>query len=296
MLFLATAAPVKAAHVIIDSAPSDPTAHATLILGIMAIGIALITLLAVLRQIWLAKETLKATNADLDLTQAQLKETQQASEQTRQALALTQQQVEMSRQEAIAVVRRTAPRVVGEVRETESGGIPFRALYVSNKGGGIANYVTVSGMTPHYQNASYKMVSAAEHIIQVLAVNETRSVFELSFPPGSYAQYVRIRYLDVFGNKYITEYRSINEGLQFPIFREPWLGKEYGFQRPGKWSGEVTWEVEHYERYEGFVDEPVEKPGPVDTNAPREAEEPNDLELYVSGAAEDGDRTPPGMP
>lgn len=295
MLFISAATPIDAAHVIVDSVPPDPSGHATLMLSFIALGVALITLFAVLRQIWLAKETLKATIADLEITRAQLAETQQASEQTRHALALTQQQVELSRQEAIAVVRRTAPRVVAEVREETAGEIPYRGLFVSNKGGGIANYVTVSGMTPQFQNASYKMVSAAENVIQVLAVNETRYVFELSFPKGSYAQNVRIRYLDVFGNKYITEYRSINEGLQFPIFREPWLGKDYGFPCPEKSSAEVSWPVEHYERHEDFVDERVESRGPLDANTSREAEAPNDIELYVSRAVEDGDRRP-GIP
>lgn len=140
------------------------------------------------------------------------------------------------------------------------------------------------------------MVQAAEHVIQVLAVNEERYVFGLSFPTGSYARNVRVRYLDVLGNKYITEYRAVNEGLQFPIFREPWLGEEYGFLRPEKSSAEVSWPVEHYERHEDFVDEPVEQQGPIDPNGPRDAEEPNDLELLIGGAAEDGDRMPPDMP
>lgn len=295
MQLIAASDPLKAAHVIVDSAPADPTAHVTLILGCIAVGIALITLVAIGWQIWLAKETLKATNQDLDLTRAQLTETQQASEQTRQALALTQQQVELSQREAVAVVRRTAPRVIAEVREETTEGIPYRALFVANKGGGIASNVIVSGLTPDH-NGTNKVVSAAEHVIQVLAVNEERDVFNLSFPIGTYAQFVRVRYLDVFGNKYITEYRSINEHLHAPVFREPWLGRDYGFPPPEKSSAEVTWPVEHYERHDDFMDEPVENPGPVDPNAPREADEPNDLELLIDGAGEDGDRMPPAMP
>ena len=62
----------------------------------------------------------------------------------------------------------------------------------------------------------------------------------------------------MLGNTYITEYRSINEDLCFPVMRVPWLGSDYGFERPEKCSDEVTWAVEHYERYPGFFDEPVE--------------------------------------
>jgi hypothetical protein len=157
-----------------------------------------------------------------------------------------------SRQEDIAAVRRTAPRVVAEVRAEYEDSVPFRMLYVSNNGGGTAYNVTVSGMTPE--------VSAAEHVIQTLAVDEARYVFGLSYPAQTYARNVRVRYLDVFGNKYITEYRSINEGELFPIFREPWLGKDDGFAPPEKSSAEVSWPIENYERHEGFVEELVENP------------------------------------
>jgi hypothetical protein len=164
-----------------------------------------------------------------------------------------------SGQEAIAAIRRAAPRVVAEVRAEDEDGIPFRMLYVANVGGGVAYNVTVSGMT-HYRNDSYTTVSAAEHVIAVLAVNEARYVFGLTYPSQSYARNVRVRYVDVLGNKYITEYRSINEGQLFPIFREPWLGKDDGFPAPEKSSAEVSWPIEEYERRQGFVDELVENP------------------------------------
>jgi hypothetical protein len=168
--------------------------------------------------------------------------------------------VEPSPQEAIAAIRRAAPRVVAEVRAEDEDNIPFRMLYVANVGGGIACNVTVSGMTPDYKSGSYKAVSAVEHVIQVLAVNEARYVFGLTYPSQAYARNVRLRYADIFGNKYITEYRSIDEGQLFPIFREPWLGKDDGLPAPEKSSAEVSWPIEEYERHEGFVDEPVENP------------------------------------
>lgn len=160
----------------------------------------------------------------------------------------------------VAIVRRMAPRVVAEVRAEYEDNVPFRLLYVSNSGGGTAYDVTISGMTPDHGSDSYTTVPAAEHVIKVLAVNESRYVFGLTFPSQSYARNVRVRYSDGFGNKYITEYRSIDEGQLLPIFREPWLGKSHGFPAPEKNSAEVSWPIEPYERHEGFVDEPVENP------------------------------------
>lgn len=160
----------------------------------------------------------------------------------------------------IAIVRRTAPRVVAEVRAEYEDNVPFRMLYVSNGGSGTAYDVTISGMTPDYRGDSYTTVSATGCVIKVLAVNESRYVFGLTFPNQTYARNVRVRYLDGFGNKYITEYRTIEEGQLRPLFREPWLGKNHGFPPPEKSSAEVSWPVEPYERHEGFVDELAEEP------------------------------------
>ncbi|HEY8298016.1 MAG TPA: hypothetical protein VIG32_08355 [Candidatus Baltobacteraceae bacterium] len=79
----------------------------------------------------------------------------------------------------------------------------------------------------------------------------------LSTPPG-YCQKIRIRASDVLGNKYITEYLSLGASLAYPVFREPWLGKDI-VPRPARCSNEVSWEVEHFERRIGAPDEPVEK-------------------------------------
>jgi hypothetical protein len=154
----------------------------------------------------------------------------------------------LTKARAIAAVRRAAPRVVAEVRAEYEDNIPFRMLYVANEGDGIAYNLTVSALIPDDTNASYTIVPAAEHGIEALGVNEARYVFGLSFPARSYARNVRLRYLDAFGNKYITEYRSIDEAQLLPIFREPWLGREYGFASPQKSSAEVSWPVENYER------------------------------------------------
>jgi hypothetical protein len=242
--------------------------------------VSVVTLLAVFYQIWLARRTLDATNDELKLSNTQLAEAQRASEQTRQALALTQQQIELSRQDAVAAVRRAAPRVVAEIRDEPFEKVPCRSLIVINKGGGTASYVTMAGLTP--KDGGLEFHPAAGNVVQALAAGEERyTKIRLSYPTGSYAQNIRIRYLDAFGNKYITEYRSMNETLEFPIFREPWLGEQFGFPRPTKCSDRVTWEVEHYERYPGFFDEPVDEAPPADVEG---AEQPTEVELLSSEA------------
>ena len=102
--------------------------------------------------------------------------------------------------------------MIAEVRADYEDNVPFRLLYVSNIGAGAAYNVTVSGTIPDERNAS--------STIPVLAANEARYAFGLSYPAQEYARNVSVRYADVSGNEYITEYRSIDEGQLFPIFRE----------------------------------------------------------------------------
>lgn len=279
MISIATlfAASAAAAHVIVDAVPTDAVTIASFRIAVVAIVVSLITLAAVLFQIWLAKRTLDATNDELKLSNAQLAEAQKASEQTRQALALTQEQIELSRQDAVTAVRRAAPRVVAEIRDETFENVPCRSLVVINKGGGTASYVTISGLTP--KDGGLEFHPAAGNVVQALAVGEERyTKIGLPYPTGSYARNIRIRYLDAFGNKYITEYLSMNEDLGFPIFREPWLGEQFGFPRPTKCSDRVTWEVEHYERYPGFFDEPVDEAPPAEVEG---AEQPTEFELLA---------------
>lgn len=257
-------------HVVVDAIPTDA-------LAVAAVVVSVVTLLAVFYQIWLARRTLDATNNELKLSNAQLGEAQKASEQTRQALALTQQQIELSRQDAVSAIRRAAPRVVAEIRDETFEDVPRRSLVVMNKGGGTASYVTVSGLTP--KDGGLEFNPAAGNVVQALAAGEERyTKIGLPYPTGSYAQKIRIRYLDAFGNKYITEYRSINEELAFPTYREPWLGEQFGFPRPEKWSDRVTWEVEHYERYPGFLDEPVDDTPTAEVEG---AEQPTEFDLLA---------------
>jgi hypothetical protein len=246
---LTIAAPIPTAHVIVDGSPRDPAA-------VVALTIGLVTLIAVGIQIHLAWKTLRSTNRELRLAKEQLEQTKKATEQTAQALLLTRDQVRLAQSEAVASIRRTAPQVVAEVRD-EDLQIPQRTLYVINKGNGAARYVTVSGMTPG-TDKTYEIRSAAGHVVQTLAPGEERAVMTLAYPTGSYAQNIRVRYEDIFGCRYITEYQSINEGLSYPVFREPWIGRDFGLRRPTKWSGEVSWPVEHYERLPNVPDELVE--------------------------------------
>jgi hypothetical protein len=257
-------------HVVVDAIPTDA-------LAVAAVVVSVATLLAVFYQIWLARRTLDATNDELKLSMAQLAEAQHASEQTRLALVLTQRQIELSRQDAVAAVRRAAPRVVAEIRDETFENVPRRSLVVINKGGGTASYVTISGLTP--KDGGLEFHPAAGNVVQALAAGEEGyTKIGLPYPTGSYAQKIRIRYLDAFGNKYITEYRSMNEGLEFPTFREPWLGEQFGFPRPEKCSGRVTWEVEHYERYPGFFDEPVDEASLAEVEG---TEQPTEFELLA---------------
>jgi hypothetical protein len=103
------AASGTAAHVVVDAVPTDAVTLASFRVAVVAIIVSVVTLAAVLFQIWLAKRTLDATKGELRLSNAQLAEAQKASEQTRQALALTQQQIELSRQDAVSAIRRAAP-------------------------------------------------------------------------------------------------------------------------------------------------------------------------------------------
>ena len=266
-----------APHVVVDAIPTDA-------LAVAAVVVSVATLFAVFYQIWLARRTLDATNDELKLSNAQLAEAQKASEQTRQALVLTQQQIELSRQDAVAAVRRAAPRVVGEIRDETIENVSRRSLVVINKGGGTASYVTISGLTPKFAGG-LEIQPAAGNVVQALAAGEERyTKIDLAYPAGSYAQKIRIRCLDAFGNKYITEYRSMNEDLSFPTFREPWLGEQFGFPRPEKCSDRVTWEVEHYERYPGFFDEPVDEAPPAQVEG---AEQPTEFELLAGAGSVD---------
>jgi hypothetical protein len=166
---------------------------------------------------------------------------------------------------------------VAEIRDETFENVPRRSLVVINKGGGTASYVTISGLTP--KDGGLEFHPAAENVVQALAAGEERyTKIGLPYPTGSYAQKIRIRYLDAFGNKYITEYRSMNEGLEFPTFREPWLGEQFGFPRPEKCSDRVTWDVEHYEHYPGFFDEPVDEAPPAEVEG---AEQPTEFELLA---------------
>jgi hypothetical protein len=80
----------------------------------------------------------------------------------------------------VSAVRPAAPRVVAEVRADDEDGVPFRMLYVSNIGAGSAYNVTVSGTLPDARNASSS--------IKVLAANEARYAFGLSYPAQEYAR------------------------------------------------------------------------------------------------------------
>ncbi len=246
--------------VIVDKLPSPAPDHFAvtgLHLAEAALVVSLITLFGVLIQIWLARrtldvtneeltltrETLKAAQAELELAVNQLGETRRAAEQTKLALDYSKEQSLLAKREAIDRVKQISPQLTAEVRFDELAQ-KFVVWLVNH--GGVARYVGLSALDPAGQ-----LYSRAGNTLQILGANEQQPT-GLKWPnvPSSsrYAQKVRIRYSDIYGNKYITEYRSLSDTLAYPVFREPWLGKEYGFPPPEKCSEFVSWPVEHYER------------------------------------------------
>lgn len=137
--------------------------------------------------------------------------------------------------------------------------IPELHVVVTNKGA-IAYRVAVSGI-----DGSGQFSSGADNFHQVIDAADHDVVTKLTTGASNnlYAHKIRIRYYDGFGNKYMTEYRPLGATLAFPIFRLPWLGQEIQEPRPRRWSEQVTWPVEHYERLPGVFDEELD-PVPED--------------------------------
>jgi hypothetical protein len=238
MLFVAPAT----IHAVIDRMPIEWWA-------ILAVVFEIFTLLAVGYQIWLAMSALRVARRELVQANAQLELTRQTSDQTTEALRLTRQQLDIMQTGELNRLRATAPRIVAEstfVEYTQSD-----QLTLVNKGG-VAQFVMLS-----CRDKTGESHPAAGNFFQTIAPGE-RSITKIECPSGAnYIRNLRIRANDIYGNKYITEYRTFNKTLLFPIFREPWLLKEFA-PRPLRCSEEVSWPVEHFERLIGVPDEPVE--------------------------------------
>lgn len=134
-----------------------------------------------------------------------------------------------------------------ELREAALEAFGYEMLLINR--GATALYVSI------FARSDDGLSLQQTNTTQVLGAGETIRTRVTVTHDLMYVQKVRIRYQDVFGNKYMTEYRSLSRGLTYPIFRLPWLDRKLE-PRPPKWSGEVTWEVEHFERQ---ADDPNEK-------------------------------------
>jgi len=138
----------------------------------------------------------------------------------------------------------------------------YRSVSIRNKGS-TAFYVSVAGRSSENEPSG-----SAENFFQVISPGESVPTKITIVGPGAkYAQKIRIRYYDAYGEKYITEYRSLGESLAYPIFRVPWLGREIGDAKPKRWSDEVSWEVEHFERTLGVPQESLDPKPPGLTEA-----------------------------
>jgi hypothetical protein len=63
---------------------------------------------------------------------------------------------------------------------------------------------------------------------------------------------LRIRYDDALGNAYITEYPIFDRAIRAPRYRVPWWP---GSAKPILWSGELSWEFEHFEHVMRYPEE-----------------------------------------
>lgn len=241
-------------HVIVDNFQRDPwsiaaaiAAVAAVVIGLIGLGVGIAALRQSIAQTKLTNEALEAARKELALADAQLASTEAATKQTQEALELGRQQLEYMQRADIARTRALAPRLTARMEPTQQGGIYVMALENS---GATAEYVLITGY-----NSDGKIV---REFVQKIGSNELHHVWQFQVSGvGSYCQFIRIRSRDIASNRYITEYRSLGNELAYPVFREPWIGEGI-LPRPKHWSGEVSWDVEHFERSPGEPDEPRE--------------------------------------
>jgi hypothetical protein len=255
---------MHAVHVIVDNVGIDlwavtaaVAAVVAAIVGVFALLAAIGTLRLTARQTRLAKDALEAAKEELKLAKAQLVETENATRQTQEALELGRLQLEAMQKADLDRARALAPQITARM---ELGASSDRYVMHLANVGGIAYYLIVTGYSPdgNFHNPFRQKLDPGEDLIL--------SEFYVLPAQASYCQKIRIRARDVLGNKYITEYNSLGASLAYPVFREPWLGKEVGAPRPARCSEEVSWAVEHFERRMNEPDELVEQG--FDINAP----------------------------
>ena len=178
----------------------DLTGDATLLLALLTGCLAI----ASFRQNSLSRKAIEATK--LEAQQAF------AAESLRQTEALT-------------------PIVVAEA--TAANPTQFRFLALKNVGQGPAVNVRFSGLLNGNE------FSAAQYGVAALAASGCTSTplqlhkdFESRWPVYE----LLIRYEDIFGNTYATEYIRFDEGAEWYTWKRPWLGKDLGLPKPGRCS------------------------------------------------------------
>ena len=230
-------------HVIVDNLRPDPWAITAGIAAIVAAIVAIVTLLVTFR-------AFEAAKAELKLAEVQLKATEDATRQTQEALDLGHQQLEYMQKADLDRVRALAPRVTARM---ELGALGDRYVMHLSNSGAVASYLQVTGYDAagQFHNPFIQKLDPGEDLIRT-------EFFLVPSQQQSYCQKIRIRARDVLGNKYITEYNSLGVTLAFPIFRLPWLGEGIA-PRPEHCSDEVSWEVEHFERFPGEGAESLEE-------------------------------------
>jgi len=143
----------------------------------------------------------------------------------------------------------STPIVVAELRAVETGDNADQ-LVIVNKGKSTALQVRFSCYT------SERPISVAQYTLPPLLPGEKFVMpLQIQRAPSTpeWIKHLRIRYLDLYGKYYITEYENLNPSSSYYVWRRPWIGKEVGFPKPehnseGLSSKDLLWLVEPLER------------------------------------------------
>lgn len=115
----------------------------------------------------------------------------------------------------------------------------FRYLNLRNAGEGPAINVRFSGSLngTDFSAAQYSVAAIAPSGIVQTSL-QLHKDFEARWP----VHQLLIRYDDLFGNTYATEYLLFDDGLEWYKWKRPWLGKDLGMPRPAQCSeDEAEW-------------------------------------------------------
>lgn len=183
-----------------------------------------------------------------------------ATWQARLSHRALQQQIDITDREfQFESVRQTfaaAPMVVVELSEERTRmdsyghpvGIERSRLILANRGIGPAINVRFSCLVNGKQHY------VAETPVAPLGIN---GVFDTDIevaPDGAQAFHVNelvIRYNDVFGNLYASEYSLVSEKGGWHEWKRPWVGMEFGYARPTQCSEDPPeWGYQGREQYQ----------------------------------------------